>query len=171
MDACAVWAIFPSNQWSTTGPPLAVAMCHPVGGKVCIKDLLLLIGMSSLCCDSRFPLKKYFPMTICLISNNRGVLKVALNKTNFCYYFLWFLDHFACYISLSVHTSLTISKMHNSCLLTLIWHGSDSFTIPYAFQWIRVNLIILLADNTDKIKTTSRKDSSSLHWPLRQGAA
>ena len=76
------------HNWSIT----SCRMCCPVCGKIQIKDLLLLIGNSSLCGDSRFPLKKYVPMTICLTSNswwykNECVLEVSLNQTNFPFFF------------------------------------------------------------------------------------
>ena len=62
-------------------------MCCPVSWKVHIKDSLLLIGKSILCCDSGFPLKRYVTMTICLTSESRWyenqcALKASLNKTN-----------------------------------------------------------------------------------------
>ena len=72
MDAYAVWAIFHSNQWSTTDPSKVVLSCCPVCGKAhIIKDPLLLIGKSSQCGDSGFPLKKYVTMTTCLTPNSR----------------------------------------------------------------------------------------------------
>ena len=52
--------------WSIKG----CGMCCPVYGKAHIKDPLLLIGKSSLCGDSPFPLKKYVKMTICLVSDD-----------------------------------------------------------------------------------------------------
>ena len=64
-------------------------MCCPVCVKVHIKDSLLLIRKSSICGNSRFPLKKHMvTMTICLTSNswwyeNQCALEVSLNKTNF----------------------------------------------------------------------------------------
>ena len=68
--AFAVWAIFPFQpvvyNWSVKGCDISCPAC----GKVHIKDPLLLIEKSSLCGDSRFPLKKYVTMTICLTSNN-----------------------------------------------------------------------------------------------------
>ena len=57
-----------------------------VCGKVHIKDPLLLIRKSSLCSDSRFPLKKYVTVTICLMSNswyeNQCAVQASLNKTS-----------------------------------------------------------------------------------------
>ena len=55
---------FHSNQWTTTGPSKAVC------GKVQINNPLLLIGKSSICGDSGFPLKKNVIMTIYLTSNS-----------------------------------------------------------------------------------------------------
>ena len=43
-SAFAVWAIFLSNQWSTTGPSKAVVSDVLSVEKVHIKDPLLLIG-------------------------------------------------------------------------------------------------------------------------------
>ena len=59
----AVWAIFRSNQWSTTGLSKAV-VCTVLYGKVHIKDPLLLIEKSSLCGGSGFPSKKCVNVTI-----------------------------------------------------------------------------------------------------------
>ena len=83
MNAFAVWAIFHSNEWSIK----VCGMCCPVCGKVHMKDPVLLSGKSSLCGDSRLPLKKYVRMTICLTSNSRWcenqcALEASLNKTN-----------------------------------------------------------------------------------------
>ena len=59
-------------------------MCCPVCGKVHIKDPLWLIGKSSLCGDSGFPLQKYVTMTICLMFSswyeNQWALEASLNK-------------------------------------------------------------------------------------------
>ena len=62
-------------------------MCCPVRGKVSIKDPLLIMGKSSLCDDSGFPLKKYVTMTIHLMSisqwyENQCTLEASLNKTS-----------------------------------------------------------------------------------------
>ena len=70
-------------------------MWCPICGKVHIKDPLLLIRKSSLCGDSRLPLKNYVTMTICLTSYSRWyekqcVLEASLNNTNFP--FLLFVD-------------------------------------------------------------------------------
>ena len=70
------------HNWSMKG----CGMCCPICGKVRIKDPLLLIGKSSLCGDSGFPLNKYVTMTICLTSNSRSyenkcTLEASLNKT------------------------------------------------------------------------------------------
>ena len=62
VDPAAVWAIFRSNQWSTTG--LSKAVVCTVYGKVHIKDPLLLIEKSSLCGGSGFPSKKCVNVTI-----------------------------------------------------------------------------------------------------------
>ena len=57
------------NQWSTTCPSKAVyVLCC---GKVHVEDPLLLIGKSSPCGDSGFPLKKYVTVTICLTFSSR----------------------------------------------------------------------------------------------------
>ena len=56
VGAFAVWAIFRSNQWSTTGPSKAVWYVLS-----CLWESaypLLLIGKSSLCGDSEFALKE-----------------------------------------------------------------------------------------------------------------
>ena len=65
-------------------------MCHPVCGMVHIKEPLLLIGKSSLCGGSGFPLSlSEYSFTICLTPYNRkyNVLNASLNKTfsSFCY--------------------------------------------------------------------------------------
>ena len=88
VNAFAVWAIFSFqpvvHNWSIKG----FGMCCPGYGKVHIKDRLLLIGKSSLCGDSGFPLKKYVTITTCLMSDSRWyehqcALEASLNKTNF----------------------------------------------------------------------------------------
>ena len=59
-------------------------MCHPVCGMVHIKEPLLLIGKSSLCGGSGFPLwLSEWSLTICLTPYNRisNVLSASLNKT------------------------------------------------------------------------------------------
>ena len=59
-------------------------MCYPVCGMVHIKEPLLLIGKSSPCGGSGFPLSlSEWSFTICLMSYNRkyNVLSVSLNKT------------------------------------------------------------------------------------------
>ena len=59
-------------------------MCYPVCGMLHIKEHLLLIGKSSLCCGSgfRFSLSEW-SLTICLAPYNRkkNMLSVSLNKT------------------------------------------------------------------------------------------
>ena len=74
------------HNWSIKG----CGMCSPVCEKVHMKDPLLLIGKSSLYGDSRFHLKKYVTVTICLTSNNlwydnQCSLEASLNKTNFLF--------------------------------------------------------------------------------------
>ena len=54
------------HNWSIKG----CGMCCPDYRKVHIKDPLLLIGKSSLCGDSRSPVKKYVTMTIYFTSNS-----------------------------------------------------------------------------------------------------
>ena len=59
-------------------------MCHPVCGMMHIKEPLLLIGKSSPCGGSGFPLSlSKWSFTICLKPYNRkyNVLSVSLNKT------------------------------------------------------------------------------------------
>ena len=59
-------------------------MCYPVYGMMHIKEPLLLIGKSSLCGGSGFPLSlSELSFTICLTPYNRkeNVLSVSLNKT------------------------------------------------------------------------------------------
>ena len=59
-------------------------MCYPVCGMVHIKEPLLLIGKSSPCGSSGFPLSlSEWPLTICLTPYNRrqNVLSASLNKT------------------------------------------------------------------------------------------
>ena len=56
VDAFAVWAIFRSNQWSTTDLSKAVVCVVLSVGKVHIKDPSLLIEKNRQCGDSGFPL-------------------------------------------------------------------------------------------------------------------
>ena len=74
------------HNWSIKG----CGMGHAVFGN----DPLLLIGKSSLCGESGFPLKKYVTMAICLTSNSwcyetQCVREVSLNKTNFLYIYIY----------------------------------------------------------------------------------
>ena len=61
-----------SSQCSTTGATKAVhSMCYPVSGIVHIKEPLLLIGKSSPCGSSGFPLLlSEWSITICLMPYN-----------------------------------------------------------------------------------------------------
>ena len=64
-------AISRSSQCSTTGVTKA-GMCYPVCGMVHINEPLLLIGKSSLCGSSGFPLSlSEWSLTICLTPYNR----------------------------------------------------------------------------------------------------
>ena len=64
------WAIFRSSQCPTTGVTMAVV--YPVCGMMHIKEPLLLIGKSSLCGGSGFPLSlSEWSFTICLTPYNR----------------------------------------------------------------------------------------------------
>ena len=65
------------HNWCNKG----CGMCYPVYGVVHIKEPLLLIGKSSLCGSSRFPLSlSEWSLTICLMPYNRkqNVLSVSL---------------------------------------------------------------------------------------------
>ena len=68
------------HDWCNKGR----GMCYPVCGMVHIKEPLLLIGKSSLCGGSGFPLSlSEWSLTICLTPYNRkyNVLSASLNKT------------------------------------------------------------------------------------------
>ena len=68
------------HDWCKKG----CGMCYPVYGMVHIKEPLLLIGKSSPCAGSEFPLSLYeWSFTICLTPYNRteNVLSVSLNET------------------------------------------------------------------------------------------
>ena len=54
------------HNWAIKG----CGICCPVCGKVRTKVPFLLIRNSSLCGKSRFPLKKYVTITLCLMSNS-----------------------------------------------------------------------------------------------------
>ena len=75
------------HDWCTKGR----GMCYPVCGVMHIKEPLLLIGKSSLCGDSGFPLSlsDWF-FTICLTPYNGkwNVLGVSLNKKDISFLFL-----------------------------------------------------------------------------------
>ena len=74
------------HDWCNKGR----GMCYPVCGMVHIKEPLLLIGKSSLCGGSGFPLSlSEWSFTICPTPYNR-VLSASLNKT-----FPSFLPHFS----------------------------------------------------------------------------
>ena len=71
---------FSLHDWCNKGR----RMCYPVCGMVHIKEPLLLIGKSSLCGGSRFPLSlSEWSLTICLTPYNcrYNVLSASLNKT------------------------------------------------------------------------------------------
>ena len=68
-------------------------ICYPVCGMVHIKESLLLIGKSSPCGGSGFPLNGPLPYVRRHITVNKYVLSVALNKT-----FLFFLPHPRCFL-------------------------------------------------------------------------
>ena len=68
------------HDWCNKGR----GMCYPVFGMMHIKEPLLLIGKSSLCGGSGFPLSlSEWSFTICLTPYNRkyNVLSASLNKT------------------------------------------------------------------------------------------
>ena len=65
-------AISRSSQRSTTGLTKGSGMCYPVCGMMHVKEPLLIIGKSSLCGGSGFPLSlSEWSFTICLTSYNR----------------------------------------------------------------------------------------------------
>ena len=106
-SAVKVW-ILTVHNWSIKG----CGVCCPVCGKVHIQDPLLLIGKSSQCSESRFPLKKYVTMTIHLTTNsqwygNQCALEVSLNKTNFHH-------HHLCIIGASASSSPPSSSSSTS---------------------------------------------------------
>ena len=142
-DAFAVWTIFHSNHWSTKG----CGMCCPACGKVHRKDSLLLIGKSSLCGDSGFPLNKYVTMTIYLTSNswwyeNQCALAASLNKTNYPF-FLCKSDDVIIIWHYKIWTLLpVIRSWSNHHILTVIYwclyilDSSDSLpTFDLAHSW------------------------------------
>ena len=68
------------HDWCNKG----CGMCYPVCGIMHIKEPLLIIGKSSPCGGSGFPLSLYeWSFTICLTPYNRkqNVLSASLNKT------------------------------------------------------------------------------------------
>ena len=68
------------HDWCNKGR----GMCYPVCGMMHIKEPLLLIGKSSLCGGSGFPLSlSEWSFTICVTPYNRkeNVLSASLNKT------------------------------------------------------------------------------------------
>ena len=70
MRAFEIYMVFgcmSHTGWSIKGR----GMCYPVCVTVHLRYPLLLIRKSSVCGYSRFPLKKYVTMTICLMSNSR----------------------------------------------------------------------------------------------------
>ena len=82
------WWIYPAWQMHLVFGLFSIpisGMCCPVCGKVHMELPLLLVGKSSLCGNTGFPLKKYVTMTIFLMSNgwwyeNQCALEVSLNK-------------------------------------------------------------------------------------------
>ena len=103
VDEFAFWAILHFGLFSVqpSGPQLVHQRMTCVLPCLHIKDPLLLIGQSSLCSDSECLLKRYVTMTICLTSNsswygNQCALEALLNKTNFPFPFLWWLQTIVC---------------------------------------------------------------------------
>ena len=75
------------HDWCNKG----CGMYYPVGGMMHIKEPLLLIRKSSLCCASRFPLLlSELSFTICPMPYNRkyNVLSASLNKTFLSFFLL-----------------------------------------------------------------------------------
>ena len=81
MDPSSYFSFQPViHDWCSKGR----GMCHPVCGMMHIKEPLLLIGKSSPCCGSGFPLSlSEWSFTICLTPYTRkyNVLSASLNKT------------------------------------------------------------------------------------------
>ena len=72
------WSFQPVlHNWCNKG----CGMCYPVFGMMHIKEPLLLIGKSSLCGSSGFPLTIWRPFTWRHITVNKNVLNVSLNNT------------------------------------------------------------------------------------------
>ena len=127
----------------------------PVGGRVHIKDPLRLIGKSSLCVNSGFPLKKYVTMTIRFISNsqyyeNQCVLEAALKKTNFSFFF-WDSPN-------SSSKGLLFPVFPFSALL---------FTVPLLH--FSLCLTRLASALPDERSTWSEAEQVNKHWPMPRG--
>ena len=84
------------HDWCNKGR----GMCYPVCGMVHIKEPLLLIGNSSPCGGSGFPLSlSEWSFTICLTPYNRkqNVLRASLNKT-FPSFLSWQWANWFCFL-------------------------------------------------------------------------
>ena len=102
------------HDWYTKG----CGMCYPVCGMVHIKEPLLLIGKSSPCDGSGFPLSlSEWSFTICQMPYNRkyNVLSASLNKTYTsrgdqaaCHVTDWHLDFYQCAFEFFLMTHLTL---------------------------------------------------------------
>ena len=65
------------HAWCNKG----CGMCYPVCGMMHIKEPLLLIGKSSLCCSSRVPLSlSEWSFTICLTPYNQGAGRSSVDS-------------------------------------------------------------------------------------------
>ena len=86
-DASAVWAIFHSNQWSTTGPSKDVVCAVLSVGKVYIKEPLLLIRRAAYVATIGFLYRNMSQWTYawCPIADEIETdhLYQSLNETNF----------------------------------------------------------------------------------------
>ena len=69
------------HSYSERGNSHGRGMCYPVCGMMYIKEPLLLIGKSSPCGGSGFPLSlSKWPFTICLTQYNAITMSDAINK-------------------------------------------------------------------------------------------
>ena len=70
------------HNWSINGRGMGCPVC----GKVHMKDCMLLIGKSSLCDNSGFPLQPMIWRSMCC---RECAVETSLNKTNFPFYLHW----------------------------------------------------------------------------------
>ena len=125
------------HHWCNKG----CGICYPICGIMPIKEPLLLIGKSSPCCGSGFPLSlSEWSFTICPTSYNRkqNVLSASLNKT-FLSFYLSILPTYAQhqkYLQNTPTVSLQNSKLIYLYLISFVHLTEGKCTVKGRFAGV-----------------------------------